>query len=129
MVCPRLAVFVSCALLISACATHEPQTAPAPIPETRTLENIQLTFDRSRHKIYHVYSNRLKTRPGLKGRVVFRFTVAANGTVVQTGIVDSTLNDREVESGINAVIAALDFGPVRSPEKMTISYPIDFLPN
>lgn len=129
MVRPRLTVFVCCALLISACATHEPQTVSVPIPETRTLESVQFTFDRSRHKIYQVYSNRLKTKPGLKGRVVFRFTVAANGTVVQTGIVDSTLNDREVESGINAVIAALDFGPVRSPEKVTMSYPIDFLPN
>ena len=126
MIHPRLIALVCSALVISACVRHNHQAAP--VSETRTLQGIAATFDHSQPKIYKVYADRLKVKPDLKGRVVFRFTITANGSVVQNGIVESTLNDREVEDVINSIIAKLDFGKVRSPGNLTISYPMDFFP-
>jgi TonB family protein len=124
-------VFFICSLLIHGCATNDQQSASAgkkQIPQ-RTLQDVKDTFDRSKGEIYAVYNNRLKTKPDLKGRIVYRITVASNGTVVQTSVLESTLNDAEIENKVKAIITNIDFGPARSSGYMSIAYPVEFLPH
>jgi TonB family protein len=126
MVSHRVIAFVCGALFISACATHNQHVSL--VPKTRTPESIRRTFDQSaRQAAYQVYSNSLKTHPGLKGRVVIRLTIAASGSVVQAEIVESSFNDPKFESSMRELFTKLDFGAVGSPENMTIAIPIEVL--
>jgi TonB family protein len=111
-------------VLLSACATGDDRV----VGESRTRENVQRVFAASSHDIYRVYADRLKNKPDLAGKVVFRFAVNAAGRVTDCAVVSSTLHDPEVEAAIVAKIRTMKFGKVHRPDPVVIRYPIDFLP-
>jgi len=110
-------------LLLMACAANQNY-----IEGTRTIKSIQAAFDQSKYDIYRVYSEALEQNPGLLGKTIFRVTVSADGDVVQSTVVESTLNDTRITSAVNQIIYRMNFGRVRQTGNVTFTYPIDFIP-
>ena len=94
----------------------------------RSLDEIQLTFDRAQGSFYAMYIRALRENPGLSGKVVLSVTIASTGKVINASIVSSELGDPELERKILARVMLLDFGPKDVPSFTYPNYPIRFQP-
>jgi TonB family protein len=93
----------------------------------RSIEEIQMVFDRNKGAIYSVYNRALRSDPSLQGKVVLRLTIAPNGQVTRCELVTSELHDAALGEKIAQRVKLFDFG-AKNVEAVTITYPIDFLP-
>lgn len=94
----------------------------------RSLDEIQLTFDRAQGSFYAMYIRALRENPGLSGKVVLSVTIAPSGKVIDAKIVSSELGDPELERKIISRVMLLDFGPKDVPNFTYPNYPIRFQP-
>ncbi len=94
----------------------------------RTLEEIQLVFDRNKGAIYTIYNRALRDNPSLRGKLLVNMTIAPDGSVTRCVIVSSELGDPELESKIIARVKLINFGAKPVPA-FTLDYPIYFLPS
>ncbi|MFQ6022369.1 MAG: TonB family protein [Acidiferrobacterales bacterium] len=95
---------------------------------SRSIEEIQLVFDRNKAAIYSIYNRALRKDPTLEGKVVLKITIQSSGQVTACEIVSSELNDPTLERKIVARVRLFDFG-AKEVETMVVTYPIDFLPS
>lgn len=74
------------------------------------------------------YQNRLKSNPGLAGKVTIRFTITADGQVINIEIVDNTTGDEEF---VNAIVRKVKYWRFEAiPEgEVTVTYPFVFRPS
>lgn len=93
----------------------------------RTLEEIQLVFDRNKGSLYTLYNRALRSNASLRGVVTIKLTIAPNGRVTACEVVSSELNDPDLERKIVARIMLFDFG-AKDVDAMTLDYPITFQP-
>jgi TonB family protein len=93
----------------------------------RSIEEIQMVFDRNKGSIYSVYNRALRKDPGLKGKIVLRLTIAPSGKVTRCELVSSELADPALGEKIASRVRLFDFG-AKDVTEITITYPIDFLP-
>jgi TonB family protein len=93
----------------------------------RSIEEIQMVFDRNKGAIYSVYNRALRKDPTLQGKVVLRLTIAPSGKVTNCEVVSSELHDSALGKKISQRVKLFDFGS-KDVSEVTISYPIDFLP-
>jgi TonB family protein len=93
----------------------------------RSIEEIQMVFDRNKGAIYSVYNRALRKDPTLQGKVVLQLTIAPSGKVTQCKLVSSELHDAALGQKISQRVKLFDFG-AKDVETVTITYPIDFLP-
>ncbi len=93
----------------------------------RSIEEIQMVFDRNKGAIYSVYNRALRSDPSLQGKVVLRLTIAPSGQVTRCELVTSELHDAALGEKIAQRVKLFDFG-AKNVEAVTITYPIDFLP-
>jgi hypothetical protein len=93
----------------------------------RTLEEIQLVFDRSKGAFYTMYTREQRTRPDMVGKMVVRLTIAPSGAVTRATLVTSELNNLEFERKVIARVLLLNFG-AKDVGEFTIDYPIIFFP-
>ena len=93
----------------------------------RSIEEIQMVFDRNKGAIYSVYNRALRQDPNLQGKLVLRLTIAPSGKVIRCDVISSELQDAAVAEKIAQRVKLFDFGG-RDVSEVTISYPIDFLP-
>ncbi len=93
----------------------------------RSIEEIQMIFDRNKGSIYSVYNRALRKDPGLKGKIVLRLTIAPSGKVTRCDLVSSELGDPALGKKIASRVKLFDFG-AKDVSEITITYPIDFLP-
>ena len=93
----------------------------------RSIEEIQMVFDRNKGSIYSVYNRALRKDPNLQGKVVLRLTIAPSGKVTHCSIVSSELGDAELGKKITSRVKRFNFG-AKDVNEVTITYPIDFLP-
>lgn len=94
----------------------------------RTDEEIQIVFDRYKASLYRIYNVELRKDPTLRGKILMRISIEASGAVSlckveSTDLASPALVDRIVER-----IRKFNFGPKEGVQKVTILYPIDFLP-
>ena len=94
----------------------------------RTLEEIQLVFDRNKASFYSMFNRALRENPDLRGKVVVRLTIAPNGSVTACELVSSELGDADLEQKVIQRVKLLNFGPKNVPEFTYPNYPIVFLP-
>lgn len=94
----------------------------------RTLEEIQLVFDRNKGAFYTLYNRALRESPNLQGKVTVKISIAPSGNVTACEVVSSELNDPELERKIVARVLLLNFGR-KDVESITIDYPLYFLPS
>lgn len=95
---------------------------------SRSIEEIQLVFDRNKAAIYAIYNRALRKDPTLQGKVVLKITIEPSGKVAACEIVSSELGDPALERKLIARILLFDFGS-KDAEKLVVTYPIDFLPS
>lgn len=94
----------------------------------RTLEEIQLVFDRNKGSFYSMFNRALRTDPGLRGKVVVRLTIAPSGAVTACELVSSELGNPELEQKVIQRVKLLNFGAKNVPSFTYPNYPIVFLP-
>lgn len=98
------------------------------IVKGRTLEEIQLVFDRTKGAFYTMYVREQRQRPDMVGKVIVRMTIAPAGAVTKCKVISSELNHPEFEKKVVARVLLMDFG-AKDVGDFTIDYPILFFPS
>ena len=93
----------------------------------RSIEEIQMVFDRNKGAIYSIYNRALRQNPALQGKLVLQLTITPSGKVASCTVVSSELDDAVLNDKIAQRVKLFDFG-VQDVNEVTITYPIDFLP-
>jgi TonB family protein len=93
----------------------------------RSIEEIQMIFDRNKGAIYSIYNRALRQNPALQGKVVLQLTITPSGKVTRCTVVSSELDDTALGTRIAQRVKLFDFG-AQDVNEVTITYPIDFLP-
>jgi TonB family protein len=93
----------------------------------RSIEEIQMVFDRNKGAIYSVYNRALRQDPTLQGKVVLQLTIAPSGQVTHCELISSELHDAALGQKITQRVKLFNFEP-KDVSEVTITYPIDFLP-
>lgn len=94
----------------------------------RTDEEIQIVFDRYKAALYRIYNRELRKDPTLRGKVLMRMIIEPDGTVSLCKVESTDLGSAELVVRIVERIRRFNFGPKEGVQKVTILYPIDFLP-
>jgi TonB family protein len=94
----------------------------------RPQYEIEQVFQKNKSAIYTIYNRALRKDPSLQGKVVIELTIAANGSVIKARILSSDLNNPKLEKKLIARVKLFRFKPGNT-EKVTVKYPIDFLPS
>lgn len=94
----------------------------------RSEEDVIFVMDQNKSKLHSIYRRARRVNPGLKGKIVLEITIAPSGKVLNVRIKSSELHDAKLESRLVARIKRFDFGS-HSVEKVTVVFPIEFLPS
>ncbi|RDH83124.1 MAG: energy transducer TonB [endosymbiont of Galathealinum brachiosum] len=94
----------------------------------RPQYEIEQVFQKNKSAIYTIYNRALRKDPTLQGKVVIELTIASNGTVIKARILSSDLNNKKLERKLIARVKLFRFKPSNAA-KVTVKYPIDFLPS
>jgi outer membrane biosynthesis protein TonB len=94
----------------------------------RTDEEIQIVFDRYKAALYRIYNKELRKDPTLRGKILMRITIEPDGSVSMCQMESTDLASPELVERIVERIKRFNFGPKEEVERITILYPIDFLP-
>jgi len=94
---------------------------------SRSIEEIQIVFDRNKSSIYSLYNRALRKDPTLQGKLVLSLTIAPSGKVTKIDLVSSELGDANLERKLVQRIKMFNFG-AKQVDAVTLTYPIDFLP-
>lgn len=114
----------------SAIANLEESSRPLSdgIAAGRTDEEIQIVFDRYKAALYRIYNRELRKDPTLRGKILMRIGIETNGSVSMCKVESTDLASPELVAKIVERIKRFNFGPKEGVPKITILYPIDFLP-
>ena len=94
----------------------------------RTDEEIQIVFDRYKAALYRIYNQELRKDPTLRGKLIMRISIEPEGAVSLCKVESTELASPELVDKIVERIRRFNFGPKEGVQKVTILYPIDFLP-
>lgn len=94
----------------------------------RTDEEIQIVFDRYKATLYRIYNKELRKDPTLRGKILMRITIEPDGAVSFCKAESTDLHSDILVKLIVERIKRFNFGLKEGVEKVTILYPIDFLP-
>jgi hypothetical protein len=94
----------------------------------RTDEEIQIVFDRYKAALYRIYNRELRKDPTLRGKILLRIVIEANGAVSVCKVESTDLGSPKLVAKIVARIKRFNFGAKDGVPKTKILYPIDFLP-
>ena len=94
----------------------------------RTDEEIQIVFDRYKAALYRIYNQELRKDPTLRGMMLMRISIEQDGAVSLCKVESTELASPELVARIVGRIKRFNFGPKEDVQKVTILYPIDFLP-
>jgi hypothetical protein len=94
----------------------------------RTDEEIQIVFDRYKAALYRIYNKELRKDPTLRGKILMRITIEPDGSVSMCKMESTDLASPELVKKIVERVRRFNFGPKEDVQRITILYPIDFLP-
>jgi len=94
----------------------------------RTDEEIQIVFDRYKAALYRIYNQELRKDPTLRGKMLMRISIEPDGAVSLCRVESTELASPELVAMIVERIKRFNFGPKEGVQRVTILYPIDFLP-
>lgn len=94
----------------------------------RTDEEIQIVFDRYKATLYRIYNRELRKNPTLRGKILLKISIETSGAVSLCKVESTDLESPELVAKIVARIKRFNFGRKEGVAKITILYPIDFLP-
>ncbi len=108
-----------------AAETRPLSSGPGP---ARTDEEIQIVFDKYKATLYRMYNAELRKNPTLRGKIILNITIESGGEVSACTVQSNDLASPELVSQIVERVKKFNFGPKEDVPKITILYPIDFLP-
>lgn len=76
-------------------------------------------------RITYLYEKYLKRNPNLRGKVSIEFTIAANGFVTAARVIESTINNPDLERDLLNLVRRLKFDPITSGN-VTAIFPFQF---
>ena len=91
------------------------------------LELIKRTVESYLGGLRYTYNKALRKNPDLEGRITVAITITPKGQVTDAKVVETTMNNAEMENEIVAKIKHWNFPPVL-PKTMTVTYPFVFFP-
>ena len=94
----------------------------------RTDQDIQIVFDRYKSALYRLYNRELRRDPRLRGQVVLKLTIEADGSVSSCELQSSNMNAPQLVQQVIDRVLTFDFGAMDDVAAVTIIYPIDFMP-
>jgi len=95
---------------------------------SRTDEEIQIVFDRYKAALYRIYNRELRANPTLQGKMIMRITIEPDGTVSKCRLESTNLASKTLVEKILERVRHFNFGKKAGVPRITILYPIDFLP-
>jgi TonB family protein len=95
---------------------------------SRSIEEVQLVFDKNKGAIYAIYNRILRRNPTLSGKVVLELTIAPSGEVTECTVVSSELKSPTFLRKLVARVKFFRF-QAKDVDPMVVTYPIDFLPS
>jgi hypothetical protein len=96
----------------------------------RTIEEIQLTFDRNKGSFYIIFNRALRDDASLgAGKIVVNLTIAPDGSVTSCALASSSFNNPELERKVIQRVMLMNFGAKNVPTISFPGYPINFLPS
>lgn len=93
----------------------------------RSLEEIEMVFDRNKGAIFALYNRALRKDPALQGKLVLRLTISPDGQVTFCEVVSSELGDAEFERKLVMRVKMFRFD-AKDVASFTATKPIDFFP-
>jgi outer membrane biosynthesis protein TonB len=95
----------------------------------RTMQEVQLVFDRNIAAFYSIYNRMSREDPNIgDGQIVVHLVIDPSGAVSLCTLVSSTFNNPALEEKILQRIKLLNFGPKSVPPFDVQRYPITFHP-
>jgi len=94
----------------------------------RTDEEIQIVFDRYKATLYRIYNKELRKNPTLRGKLLLKLVIEPSGEVSLCKMESTDLDSPQLVAKIVNRVKRFNFGPKDDVQKITILYPIDFLP-
>jgi len=85
-------------------------------------------MDKNKSKLHSLYRHARRSDPGIQGKIVLEITISPAGKVLSVVMVSSELNNPKLESRIISRIKQFKFGEA-NVKKVTVTYPIEFLPS
>jgi len=74
-----------------------------------------------------IYNKRLRSKPGLEGKITFKFAIDEFGKVIFCGVVETTINDEILENKLIEEIHKWEFEKIEKPGDVTeVIYPFIF---
>ncbi len=98
------------------------------IGPARTDEEIQIVFDRYKATLYRIYNKELRKDPTLRGKLLLRLAIEPGGEVSFCEVESTDLASEDLVRLVVARVKRFNFGPKEGVPRITILYPIDFLP-
>lgn len=95
---------------------------------SRTDEEIQIVFDRYKAAIYRIYNRELRNDPTLQGKMVLRITIEPDGQVSACKVESTDLASPALVAEVIERVKKINFGAKEGVSRVSILYPIDFLP-
>lgn len=96
----------------------------------RTLEEIQLAFDRAKAAFYIIFDRAARNNPNITtGKIVVSLTIAPDGAVTDCHVVSSTFGDADLEAKVVQRVKLINFGAKDVPVFTYPNYPINYLPS
>jgi hypothetical protein len=109
-------------------AVQQEQIAAARVAADRSTEDIRRTIDANKSSIHSIYNRALRKKPSLQGVITPELVIEETGIVSSCNVVDSTLNEPDLEKKICNRLRLVNFGAKTGVDKKTIRYPIELLP-
>jgi len=89
-------------------------------------EEIERVIKRNLPQIRYCYERELKLNPKLNGKVVSHFTIGKTGSVIQSNIMENTLQGNSVSTCISRRISRWVFPKPRGGGMVRVKYPFLF---
>ena len=94
----------------------------------RSTEDIRRIMDANKSSIHSIYNRALRKKPSLQGVVTPELVIEETGVVSSCNIIESTLNEPDLERKICNRLRLVNFGEKAGVDKKTVRYPIELLP-
>ena len=92
-------------------------------------ETIRRVIRRHRNEYRYCYEKQLNKKRDLNGKIIVKFTIAGNGSVIAAAIADTTMNSRGVESCLVRKIKRWVFPAPKGGGIVVVKYPFIFKPS
>ena len=93
----------------------------------RDVESIRKTLDANKSAVYALYRAALRENPDLEGKLSFRLRIEASGVVSDLVLVNSELDDEDLERKLMTRIKMINFG-AQDVLPTELEYAFNFLP-